>query len=102
MFESTTSLGFIHHDLKAVRKDLVNSLADKIVPQLKLLIEAEAKRISTSYEPDNIFGEEAAASELLHALTETLFLGTVDDDGSLLKPHQMTPRHVRAWVDIID
>jgi len=102
MFESTTSLSFIHHDLKAVRKDLVNALADKIVPQLKLLIEAEAKRISTSYEADNVFGEDAAAYELLHALTETLFLGNVPDDGSLLRPHQLTPRHVRAWVDIVD
>lgn len=102
MFESTTSLSFIHHDLKAVRKDLVNALADKIVPQLKLMIEAEAKRISTAYEEDNPFGEEAAASELLHALTETLFLGNVQDDGSLLKIHQMTPRHTRYWIDIAD
>lgn len=102
MFESTTSLNFIHHDIKAVRKDLVNSLANQIVPQLKVLIEAEAKRISTTYEKDNPFGEEAAAAELLHALTETLFLGAVDDDGSMLKLHQMTPRHVKWWVDVID
>lgn len=102
MFESTTSLSFIHHDLKAVRKDLVNTLAEKIVPQLRQLIETEGKRISDSYEADNPFGQEAASAELLHALTETLFLGNVADDGSLLKLHQMTPKHVKWWVDIAE
>lgn len=102
MFESNANLSFINWDKKKVRKALVKSLAETIVPQLKTLIESEGKRISGIYEPDNIFGEEAAAAELLHALTETLFLGNVDDDGTLLKLYQMTPKHVKAWVDIAD
>lgn len=93
-----SSLLLIHHQPRRVEKDLVDALADKVIPAVNKLIEEAAEEIAYKYEDGNLLGRDVAADELLHMLIEMLFLGDVSDPGECLQRYQMKPEYVRFWL----
>ncbi len=98
MAENIVLKNLIHHDYDELDREIVNSLADKIVPQLRSLIQTEARAIAERHELRSPFAEDAAAALIIAELVGFLGLTDLDSTEDAVKIQWMTAKHVRYWL----
>lgn len=98
MAENIVLKNLIHHDNDELDREIVNSLADKIVPQLRTLIQTEARAIAQRYELRSPFVEDAAMRLLISELVGFLALTDLDSTEDCCAPSWLTAKHVRYWL----
>lgn len=92
----TLSYRLIHHNPEIVRKATLDAFADRLLPQLKQLIETTAREIADEFDPDSPFARDAAVDILVSDLAHLLAIGGHEQ---VLHISQMTGAHARCWLD---
>lgn len=98
MAENNVLKYLVSHDTKELDRQIVNALADKIVPALRTLIQTEARALAEQHESRSPFAEDAAARLLISELVGFLALTDLDSSEDCVMPHQLTAKHVRFWL----
>lgn len=94
----------IHHNNVELTNTLIKAVANNIIPAIKALIEQEAAKVASKFEPDSPFAVDAAARLILTETAEFLYGEECDTPDQIVQVHQLTPKHVLymqmpAWAE---
>lgn len=98
MAENQVLKYLVTHDMDELDREIVNALADRIVPQLRSLVSEAARDIAQRHASRSPFAQSAAERLIISELVGFLGLTDLDSTEDAVMPEQMTARHVRWWL----